>query len=91
MHHKKSLRTRYKNCSRTNSSPIRNKPIAIVTSPRERHSSPSDRNRSVISSRVWNDGDLFGIFLEKGEFVLDMDIVLACERYDQCLCAHCSC
>jgi len=56
-----------------NRSPSRNKAIARVTSPRERHSSPNDRNRSVISSRVWNDWDLLGIFLEKGEFGLDID------------------
>ena len=56
-----------------NNSPSRKRPIAIVTSPRERHSSPSDRNRSVISSGAWKDWGLFGTFLEKGEFGLDID------------------
>jgi hypothetical protein len=55
---------------RTNNSPSRYKPIDIVASPRERHSSPNDRNRNVISNRAWNNWDLPGIFLEKGEFSL---------------------
>jgi hypothetical protein len=45
----------------------------MVTSPRERHSSPSDRNRRVISSRAWKDWESFGIFLERGEFGLDIN------------------
>ena len=56
-----------------NRNPIRNKTIARVTNPRERHTSPSDRKRGVTSTRALNGSALFGSFLEKGEFGLDMD------------------
>lgn len=50
-----------------------NNTIAKVTIPRERHSSPSDRNRGVISNRARIDFDIVGLFLEKGEFGLDTE------------------